>query len=40
MLATLVRDFKVAALIATHNLEIAQRMDRIVTIKDGVLQDA
>jgi len=40
MLATLVRDFKVAALIATHNLEIAQRMDRIVTIREGVLQDA
>ncbi|HVY99375.1 MAG TPA: ABC transporter ATP-binding protein [Dongiaceae bacterium] len=40
MLATLVRDFKVAALIATHNLEIAQRMDRVVTIKDGVLQNA
>ena len=40
MLATLVRDFKVAALIATHNLEIAQRMDRVVTIKDGVLQAA
>jgi lipoprotein-releasing system ATP-binding protein len=37
MLATLVRDFKVAALIATHNLEIAQRMDRVVTLRDGVL---
>jgi len=40
MLATLVRDFKVAALIATHNLEIAQRMDRIVTIREGVLENA
>jgi lipoprotein-releasing system ATP-binding protein len=40
MLATLVHDFKVAAVIATHNLEIAQRMDRVVTIRDGVLQDA
>ncbi|HEY4164713.1 MAG TPA: ABC transporter ATP-binding protein [Dongiaceae bacterium] len=37
MLADLVRDFKVAALIATHNLEIAQRMDRVVTLRDGVL---
>jgi lipoprotein-releasing system ATP-binding protein len=40
MLETLVRDFKVAALIATHNLEIARRMDRVVTIREGVLQDA
>ncbi len=39
MLATLVRDFKVAALIATHNLEIAQRMDRVVTIREGVLEE-
>lgn len=37
MLRHLVRDFGVAALIATHNLEIAQRMDRIVTLKDGEL---
>jgi lipoprotein-releasing system ATP-binding protein len=39
MLAGLVRDFKVAALIATHNLEIARRMDRVVTIHEGVLQE-
>ena len=37
MLAVLVGDFKVAALIATHNLEIARRMHRIVTLRDGVL---
>jgi lipoprotein-releasing system ATP-binding protein len=37
MLAQLVREEKVAAMIATHNLEIARRMDRAVTIQDGVL---
>jgi len=38
MLSELVRGFGVAALIATHNLDIAKRMDRIVTIREGVLQ--
>jgi lipoprotein-releasing system ATP-binding protein len=37
MLAQLVREHGVAAMIATHNLEIARRMDRAVTIQDGVL---
>jgi lipoprotein-releasing system ATP-binding protein len=37
MLSDLVHDFGVAALIATHNLEIAQRMDRAVTLRDGEL---
>jgi lipoprotein-releasing system ATP-binding protein len=37
MLAQLVRAEGVAALIATHNLEIARRMDRAVTIQDGIL---
>ena len=37
MLGNLVHDFGVAALIATHNLEIAQRMDRIITLRDGEL---
>lgn len=37
MLGKLVHDFGVAALIATHNLEIAQRMDRILTLRDGEL---
>ena len=37
MLAQLVREDRVAALIATHNMEIARRMDRVVTIRDGVL---
>ncbi|HEY1382766.1 MAG TPA: ABC transporter ATP-binding protein [Dongiaceae bacterium] len=40
MLAQLVREDKVAALIATHNLEIARRMDRAITIRDGVLEAA
>ena len=37
MLRALVHDFGVAALIATHNLEIAARMDRAVTLRDGEL---
>ena len=37
MLAQLVREEGVAAMIATHNLEIARRMDRSVTIQEGVL---
>lgn len=37
MLAQLVREDRVAALIATHNMEIARRMDRVVTIREGVL---
>jgi len=34
-LSTLVRASKVAALIATHNLDLAARMDRRVTIREG-----
>jgi len=37
MLAQLAREEGVAAMIATHNLEIARRMDRSVTIQEGVL---
>jgi lipoprotein-releasing system ATP-binding protein len=37
MLAQLVKEDRVAALIATHNMEIARRMDRVVTIREGVL---
>jgi lipoprotein-releasing system ATP-binding protein len=38
LLLSLVRDTGVAAMIATHNLEIAKKMDRIVTIREGVLE--
>jgi lipoprotein-releasing system ATP-binding protein len=34
-LVAIVRASKLAALIATHNLELAARMDRQVTIRDG-----
>jgi lipoprotein-releasing system ATP-binding protein len=40
MLSQLVREDRVAAMIATHNLEIARRMDRSVTIREGVLEPA
>jgi lipoprotein-releasing system ATP-binding protein len=40
MLEQLVREEGVAAMIATHNLEIARRMDRAVTIQDGILVNA
>jgi lipoprotein-releasing system ATP-binding protein len=36
-LLSLVRDTGMAALVATHNPELAARMDRIVTLRDGVL---
>ena len=37
MLARLVKATDLAALVATHNVELARRMDRIVLLKDGVL---
>lgn len=36
-LIALVRGTGVAALIATHNPDLAQRMDRVVTLRDGLL---
>jgi lipoprotein-releasing system ATP-binding protein len=36
-LLALVRETGMAALVATHNPELAGRMDRTVTLKDGVL---
>jgi len=36
-LMTLVRETGLSALIATHNLELAQRMDRVVKLEDGKL---
>jgi lipoprotein-releasing system ATP-binding protein len=38
-LVSLVRASRVAALIATHNMDIAARMDRRVTIRDGRVQE-
>lgn len=38
-LMELVRDTGMSALIATHNLELAQRMDRIVRLEGGKLVD-
>ena len=40
MLLGLVRDRGMSALIATHNPELAKRMDRVVTLKDGGLISA
>ncbi len=37
MLTGLVKDDGVAALVATHNLELARRMDRILELRDGIL---
>ena len=34
-LAQLVRASGLAAVVATHNMELAQRMDRRVTLQDG-----
>jgi lipoprotein-releasing system ATP-binding protein len=36
-LTQLVRASGLAAIIATHNMELAQRMDRRVTLQDGKL---
>ncbi len=37
-LTTLIRDEGAAALIATHNHDLARRADRIVTIRDGLIE--
>lgn len=34
-----VRNQKIGALIATHNMELAKRMDRVLTIKDGIVSE-
>ena len=39
-LFTLVRDSGLAALIATHNLELARRMDRVLELRDGTIFSA
>ena len=40
LLTELVRDDGLSALIATHNLDLARRMDRTLTIQDGVVLEA
>jgi len=35
----LVRRTGVAALVATHNIELARHMDRVVALKDGHLEE-
>lgn len=39
LMLNMVRRFKVTALVATHNTELAKLMDRIILIKDGQLID-
>ena len=39
-LLRLVRESGLAALVATHNPDLARRMDRIVALKDGILVEA
>ncbi len=39
-LLRLVRETGLAALIATHNLDLARRMDRVVTLRDGAVVPA
>ena len=38
-LLALVRDTGLAAVVATHNLELAERMDRVLHLQDGVLME-
>ena len=40
MLVNLVRAVNLGALVATHNLELARQMDRIIAIEDGSLVEA
>ena len=38
-LAALIREEGVAALIATHNFDLARRANRIVTLRNGLIED-
>ena len=37
LLVSFSKKYNIASLIVTHNLELAKKMDRIITIKDGIL---
>ena len=37
LLLDFAKKYQIASLIVTHNMELARKMDRIVTIKDGIL---
>jgi lipoprotein-releasing system ATP-binding protein len=39
-IVALVRDIGIAALVATHNMELAARMDRTLHLSDGVVRPA
>jgi len=40
MLQRLVRGVRLAAVVATHNLDLASRMDRVLILRDGLVEDA